>query len=347
MSGTGQPRDVSFFRSHYIIILCIGVVLFTAPQWIKALLEWHFEWTYLYEWASKLGEAAIIGVVVGYFLDKILMKSADRHGQALERQVQDQHIRYTTIINTSITDLKRDVFLGAIGVGIERDIFSLFKQTIVECPVYRDPMRMRITMTLEHHKQGNDDVPVLRCDWYEEYSIRGLQSPITDYDFEISQSTDDLPFMEPQSGITKVTIDGVTVAGTPTAPFVGIREGRLLHLQEIPENPPRHSAENRKLFHRLQNPNRQRLLRDGNANQKPRSRGRRHRVQIKRPSPYHGRGRLVPRGPSRHERKHLSLAPQKCHASPPRRSHPMGPHTGDQNMITTDRTPPIQGHKKG
>jgi hypothetical protein len=225
MSGTGQPKDVSFFRSHYVVILCVGVVLFTAPQWIKALLEWHFEWAYLYEWASKLGEAAIIGVVVGYFLDKILMKSADRHGQALERQVQDQHIRYTTIINTSITDLKRDVFLGAIGVGIERDIFSLFKQTIVECPVYRDPMRMRITMTLEHHKQGNDDVPVLRCDWYEEYSIRGLQSPITDYDFEISQSTDDLPFMEPQSGITKVTIDGITVAGTPTAPFVGIREG--------------------------------------------------------------------------------------------------------------------------
>jgi hypothetical protein len=111
MSGTGQRKDVSFFRSHYIVILCVGVVLFTAPQWIKALLEGHFGWTYLYEWASKLGEAAIIGVVVGYFLDIILMKSVDRHGQAVERQVLDQHLQYTTVFNASITELKRDVFL--------------------------------------------------------------------------------------------------------------------------------------------------------------------------------------------------------------------------------------------
>ncbi|WP_158928512.1 hypothetical protein [Acidisphaera sp. S103] len=225
MSGGGQREDVSFFRSHYIVILCVGVVFFTSPQWVKALLEWHFEWSYLYDWAAKLGEAAIIGVVVGYFLDKILMKSVDRHGQAVERQVQDQHVRHTTIINASITELKRDVFFGAIGVGIERDIFSLFRQTIVECPVYRDPMRMRITMTLEHHKHGDVEVPVLRCDWYEEYAIRGLQSPITEYEFEISQSTDDLPFMEAKSGITKVTIGDTTYAGTPSAPFVGERTG--------------------------------------------------------------------------------------------------------------------------
>jgi hypothetical protein len=223
MSGDGQREDVSFFRSHYVVILCIGLIFFTSPQWVMALLEWHFEWTYLYDWAGRLGEAAIIGVVVGYFLDKILMKSVDRHGQAVERRVQEQHVRHTAIINASITELKRDVFFGAIGVGIERDIFSLFRQTIVECPVYRDPMR--ITMTLEHHKQGNDNVPVLRCDWYEEYAIRGLQSPVTEYEFEISQSTDDLPFMEAKAGITKVTIDGVTVEGTPSAPFVGERAG--------------------------------------------------------------------------------------------------------------------------
>jgi hypothetical protein len=83
---------------------------------VKTLLEGHFESTYLYEWASKLGKAAIIGVV-GYFFDKI---------------------------------------------------------------------------------------------------------PITEYDFEISQSTDDLPFTEPKPGITKVTIDGITAEGTP---FIGTRAG--------------------------------------------------------------------------------------------------------------------------
>jgi len=243
---------VSFFRSHYIIIFCIGIVFFTSPQWIKALLEWKFEWDYLYEWAAKIGEAAIIGVVVGYFLDRILLKSlvsaVDGRAREIGLTVSDNYGKIIGLIEGNvlaidkrITETKKDVFFGALGITIERDVLSVFRKTIVECPVYRDPMRMQITLTLEKHRHDGGDIDVLRCDWYEEYSIWGLRSPTTIYDFEVSLSTDDIPAMEHKVGITRMSIDGKVFQGGSGSPFVGTKAdgfSRFSQRLEIPQGKP-------------------------------------------------------------------------------------------------------------
>jgi hypothetical protein len=222
--STSSPERVSFFRSHYAWILLFGVLAFTSPQWIKALLNWQFDWSSLNEWDSKIGEAAIIGVLVGFFLDRILMASVtsavDSRGRAIEAAISRHHAG----IEASITEIKRDVFLGALGLGIERDIFSLFRQTIVECSVYRDPMRMRITLTREKHRRGDVEEEVLRCDWYEEYTVWGLKSPIAVHEFVVSLSTNDLPFMEDKVGITRMSIGGKVTQGSEQNPFIGKKE---------------------------------------------------------------------------------------------------------------------------
>lgn len=215
------------------MIFILGVIFFTSPEWLSAILNWHFEISDLSEWArewgSKIGEAAIIGVLVAYFLDRLLVESltslTEAHEQKIENDIESLRVTQAEMLGTSIASIKREVFFGTIGYGIESDVFSLFRKTIVECPVYRDPMRMRITMTLEVHRQGAEDIEVLRCDWYEEYAISGLHSPVTDYKFEISQSTDDLPFMEEKAGITNITIDGVTIQGSRDSPFIGEKSG--------------------------------------------------------------------------------------------------------------------------
>jgi hypothetical protein len=59
---------------------------------------------------------------------------------------------------------------------VDKDIFSVFRTTIVECPVYRDQMRIRIDLTYIKVRTIDGDVGVLKCDWHEEFLLFGMRS---------------------------------------------------------------------------------------------------------------------------------------------------------------------------
>ena len=111
-------------------------MLIVSPEVVTALLTQTFDPAVIGDWVSRVGTAAVIGGVLAYVLDTLQIKSI------------------TQTANTHIDRIKKDVFDGVFNSTIDKDIYALFRQSVLYCPIYREPFSLTLTIRYDERKIG-------------------------------------------------------------------------------------------------------------------------------------------------------------------------------------------------
>jgi len=192
----GYPR---LSRLHVIIGL-IAAIMFFAPAAIGMFHDGAFRWTVVETWFEKIGEAGLIATIFAYILDSHTI-------QSIRNCIDEQSKR-----------ISEDMFKAVLGNIVDKDLFSAFDRTVLRCPVFRDQVKLHLTLTFENQNIGGVDKPFLKCEWHEQYLVHSLQSPSAVHVLDIAISTDEVKEMEGMCGITRVCVGNIATNG---APFVG------------------------------------------------------------------------------------------------------------------------------
>ena len=203
---------------RYILIAVISAALMLIPVFAVVFTS-AFRWSLIVEIASKVGEAGLIGVALGYFLDREIVQNINDALQVNTSTFEDRSRlsieESRRLIERSVFDIKQDVFVGVMGHIVDNDIFSIFRETVILCPVFRETFDIRLRLTQCVVSHDGQEVEVLKCEWYEKSVIKSLQSPKAVYDFSVEYPTKHLPFMAPYCGVTKVSLNGSALTGQP------------------------------------------------------------------------------------------------------------------------------------
>lgn len=218
MSSLGVPTTK--IRRTYTVVGVLGLALFISPEIIQSVYHGEFKWTYLGDWVARIGEAAAVGAIIGYFLDYYLVDSVTDALVTATSSVNDAAssglIAMREAVDVHVERIKTDVFEGVLGSIVERDVLTIFHRTVLHCPVYRDPLHLILTLSREDLvKEDKTRITYIKCEWHEEYWLRSLQSPRASYQIEIGLETADVPVLSDKCGIIEIRIDDSVDRGNP------------------------------------------------------------------------------------------------------------------------------------
>lgn len=190
------------FRIYYLWVAIGGIVLLVSPEIVTAVIEQKFDSAVIGDWITRIGTAAMIGAALAFMLDQWQTKSI------------------TELTDGKINKIIENVFDGVFKSAVDADIYDLFRQSVLNCPIYRDPFKLILKLTRDTRTINGRETEVLRCEWHEEYLLWSLQLPKALHDLEVAIVTNEIPDLEDLCGITEIRIGDKTRRGDP---FLGER----------------------------------------------------------------------------------------------------------------------------